>query len=200
MPLPSQLSIDTVELKSNSPTIVSEGRNLVTLARAVPSHRWEATIKSVPLLSADARAVSAWVNSLGGRFGTFTAILPEVSTPKGVATGTPLTSGSYAIGASAITMSGFTASVTGQLKAGDVLKFGNHTKVYQVTADTSSNSSGVAVVNIYPKLTKAVPSATAVTVRDVPFLFRLDNDIQEFKLSAQNSGFVRIELDCIEAL
>ncbi|HAT42350.1 MAG TPA: hypothetical protein DCS87_11630 [Rheinheimera sp.] len=97
-------------------------------------------------------------------------------------------------------MSGFTASVTGQLKAGDVLKFGNHTKVYQVTADTSSNSSGVAVVNIYPKLTKAVPSATAVTVRDVPFLFRLDNDIQEFKLSAQNSGFVRIELDCIEAL
>lgn len=200
MQLPSQLAIESVELKSNSPTILSEGRNLVTLARAIPSHRWEATLKSVNLTSAESRAVYAWLNTLGGRYGSFTAVLPEISTPKGVATGNPIASGSYAIGASTITMSGFTASAIGQLKAGDVIKFANHSKVYQVTADASSNSSGVASVSIYPKLMKAVPSATAVTVREVPFLFRLDNDIQEYKLSVSNSGFVRLELDCVEVL
>lgn len=200
MPLPSQLAIESVELKSNSPTILSEGRNLVTLTRAIPSHRWEATLKSVSLTSSESRAVYAWLNALGGRYGTFTAVLPDISTPKGVATGNPITSGANAIGTSTVSMSGFTASVVGQLKAGDLIKFANHSKVYQVTADASSNSSGVSSISFYPKLMKAVPSGTAVTVRDVPFLFRLDNDIQEYKLSVSNSGFVRLELDCIEVL
>lgn len=200
MPLPTQFAIDTVELKSNSPTIVSEGRNLVTLARSIPSHRWEMTIKSVNLSPADSRAVSAWLNSLGGRQGTFTAVLPEFSAPKGVASGSPVVSGAHSIGAATVSMSGFVQSVVGQLKAGDLLKFANHSKVYQVTTDASSNASGVMTVTIFPKLMRAVPSATAVIVRDVPFLLRLNNDIQEFKLSAQNSGFTRLEMDCIEVL
>lgn len=200
MPLPTQLSIDTVELKSNSPTILSEGRNLVTLTRTIPTHRWEMTLKSVNLAPIDARAVNAWVNSLGGRNGTFTGVIPEISNPKGVASGAPVTSGVHTIGGSNISMSGFTSGVAGQLRAGDILKFANHAKVYQVISDVSSNSSGMANVNIYPKLMKQVPSGTAVIVKDVPFLLRLDNDIQEFKVSAQNSGFVRLELDCIEVL
>lgn len=200
MPLPTQLAIESVELKSNSPTILSEGRNLVTLTRAIPTHRWEMTLKSVNLSPVDSRAVSAWANSLGGRNGTFTAVIPEVSTPKGVATGNPVVSGAHAIGASSLSASGFTVSVVGQLKAGDIIKLGNHSKVYQVTADVSSNASGVASIAIYPKLMKSVPSGTSITVKDVPFYLRLNNDIQEFKVSSQNSGYVRVELDCIEVL
>lgn len=200
MPLPTQLTIESVELKSNSPTILSEGRNLVTLARSIPTHRWEMTLKSVNLPLLDSRAVSAWVNSLGGRNGTFTAVIPEISTPKGVASGAPVANSAHAIGVGVISISGFSASVLGQLRAGDMVKFGNHSKVYQVILDVSSSASGTATLSIYPRLMKAVPAGTAVTVRDVPFLLRLDNDIQEYKLSAQNSGFVRLELDCIEVL
>lgn len=200
MPLPTQLTIESVELKSNSPTILSEGRNLVTLARAIPTHRWEMTLKSVNLPLLDSRAVNAWVNSLGGRNGTFTAVIPEISTPKGVATGAPVVSGAHAIGANSVSVSAFAVSVAGQLRAGDMVKFANHAKVYQVTADANSSATGTATLSIYPRLMKAVPAGTALTVRDVPFLLRLDNDIQEYKLSAQNSGFVRLELDCIEVL
>ena len=200
MPLPTQLAIESVELKSNSPTIVSEGRNLVTLSRSIPSHRWEVSIKSVNLGPLDSRAVSAWVNSLGGRHGTFTAVLPEVSSPKGSAGGAPQVSGTHSIGVSSVNLIGFSLSVVGILKAGDILKFSNHSKVYQVIADASSSATGSASVSIYPKLMKQVPAGTSVTVKDVPFLLRLNNDIQEFKLSAQNSGFVRLELDCIEVL
>jgi hypothetical protein len=200
MPLPIQLAIESVELKSNSPTILSEGRNLVTLTRTIPTHRWEMTLKSVNLSSLDSRAVSAWVNSLGGRNGTFTAVIPEISSPKGAATGSPVVSGSHAIGVGVVSASAFAANVVGQLKAGDMLKFANHSKVYQVTQDVSSSATGSATVNIYPKLMKAVPAGTALTIKDVPFLLRLDNDIQEYKLSANNSGFVRLELDCIEVL
>lgn len=200
MPLPSQLIIESVELKSNSPTIVSEGRNLVTLARSIPTHRWEMTLKSVNLTILDSRAVSAWVNSLGGRNGTFTAVIPEVSAPKGVATGSPLVSGAHAIGVGTVNLTGFTANIVGQLRAGDMVKFANHSKVYQVTADANSSAAGAVTLSIYPKLMKAVPTATALTMNNVPFLLRLDNDIQEYKLSAQNSGYVRLELDCIEVL
>ena len=72
-------------------------------------------------------------------------------TPKGVATGTPLVNGAAQTGPSLVT-DGWTTSVTGILKAGDVLKLAGLNPVYDVLADVNSNASGQATLTLSPPI------------------------------------------------
>jgi hypothetical protein len=114
-----------------------------------------------------------------GQYETFQLVLPGIYDPQGVATGTPIVSGAHASGKS-IPTTGWTASVVGILKAGDFLKFDNHTKVYMVTADASSDGSGSANLSIEPPLVAALVDTESITVTGVPFTVAFDGDIQEF--------------------
>jgi hypothetical protein len=83
---------------------------------------------------------------------------------KGVASGTPVTVGTQAIGAKIVALTGFTANTTGILNKGDVITFAGSTQTYTVLATANSGAGGATNVSIYPALKAAVPDATAVTV------------------------------------
>ena len=120
---------------------------------------------------------------------------PEVEDARGTASGTP--TGTASAGATSITLGG---TGTGTLKAGDFIKFANHSKVYMVVADQSDISTGT--LTIEPPLTTAVSSSTIV-YDNVPFTVYLTNDIQEFGVVGNDKDgnlLYQFEIDLEEAL
>lgn len=85
----------------------------------------------------------------------------------GIATGTPLTNGvppgTNGAGATSVVTDGWTASQTGIVKAGDLLRFGTENRHYRVTADANSNGSGQATISITPALANNIADNTAIT-------------------------------------
>ena len=83
------------------------------------------------------------------------------------------------------------------IKAGDILRSENHTKVYKVIADAVAGADGEATVSVRPALIESLADGEALTVADVPFRMAI-KDVHEFKISADQQ--YRYELDCEESL
>jgi hypothetical protein len=134
--------------------------------------------------------IYSFVLAQKGQLETFQFIPPVVGSTEGNATGTVTTNGTFALGATSITIAG----LTGTLKAGDFIKFANHNKIYMLTADRS----GAGVMTIEPPLILAVGNGISITYTSVPFTVRLNNDLQQYRLN----GFERYtyEIDMVEAL
>jgi hypothetical protein len=84
--------------------------------------------------------------------------------------------------------------ISGTIKAGDFIKFANHTKVYMCTADFTNSGT----MTIEPGLSAAVADNEVVTFDDVPFQMRLARDVQEFRIAGLDQYI--IEVDLIEAV
>jgi len=123
-----------------------------------------------------------------GRHGVFTVTPSEISSASGTVSGT-VTCSAAAAGLVSVTIAG----LTGTFKAGDVIKFSGHSKVYMLTAD-----AGNGAMAFTPPLISAVSSSDTVIYNDVPFTVRLSNDIQGYKLGA--GMLYRYEVDFVEAL
>lgn len=80
-------------LKSNSPTFASESRALISHVRRIPTQRWEITLRSTLMKSADVRQVWSELVALGGRYVPFEVIQ--------------------------IPLNGFVGTIAGQLRARD---------------------------------------------------------------------------------
>jgi hypothetical protein len=177
--------------------VVSKHKNLMSEAisgrvqvRAIGGQKWQFTAKYNPMTRVEFMPVYSFVTAQQGMLGTFTIVPPVISSTSGTASGTALVNGNHAIGDSTITVDGF----TGSLKAGDFVKFANHSKVYMLTADRS----GAGTMTIEPALVATLANDEVITYNSVPFTMRLSNDIQEYSLSANE--YYTYEIDMAEAL
>lgn len=117
----------------------------------------------------------SWDFRAGGLKYVTDLALCELRPPAGVATGTPLVNNGagYAIGTKTIASDGWTINITGIVKAGDLIKFGGHTKHYTVQADANSNGSGQATLTIEPGLSIAVVDNEALSVVGEPGFMKM---------------------------
>jgi hypothetical protein len=161
-----------------------------TQVRNIGGQRFEFSATYPALTRAEFAPVMAFIMAQRGMAETFTIVLPEISTKSGNASGTVQTVGADAIGETSIAIDG----LSGTLKAGDVIKFANHTKVYMIVSDLT----GPGTLSIQPGLRQATANDTAITYDDVPFSVRLNNDVQEYDLGL--SSLVNYEVDFIEAI
>ena len=194
---PTNIGLNALTLKSVSPTLKTESRSFRRHTSRIPTHRWEAMIKTSPLPNSEFRDLWAFINSLEGSFSNFELEIPRYSTPRGSHSGTPLAAALTVGGSKTINVSGYTASITNIAKAGDLIKFAGHSKVYQITQDASSDINGDATLTLNTGLIEDVAFNEALTTNNVPFTFALRNDPQEFKASS-NSNLISVELDLIE--
>ena len=95
------------------------------------------------------------------------------------------------IGETDIIVDGITG---GALKAGDVFKFANHTKIYMITEDLSADGT----LKFQPPLVNTVPNNVTVTKDNIPFTVRLNNDVQAYDLGS--ASLLDFEIDFIEAI
>ena len=167
-----------IKIQSYQPTRVSISHNLRRSVRTNGAQRWVITADWVGLTRAQFAPIQAFVVAQRGQWDSFTAVLPAHKLPQGVATGTPQINGANQQGRSLSTR-GWTAGLTGALKAGDFLGISGQTKVYMVTADVNADAFGLATLAIEPALLAVPADGAVITVRNVPFTLALGADTME---------------------
>tara|TARA_Y100000310_G_scaffold7539_1_gene8238 strand:- start:1319 stop:1936 length:618 start_codon:yes stop_codon:yes gene_type:complete len=78
-----------------------------------------------------------------------------------------------------VTIDGFSNSTNGVLKAGDIIQFTNHKKLYTVKEDVNSSNTGEATIKIDPPLLATVLDNEVVSHSDLQaHVTLLDNNIK----------------------
>ena len=187
---PTTPIFSTIGFRSIHYNLSSESVSGRTQVRNIGGQRFEFSAKYSRMTRTEFAPLLSFIMAQRGSAETFTIVLPQISSKTGDATGTILVNGAAAIGALTIGVDG----ITGTLKAGDMVKFANHNKVYMLTADRAGDGN----ISIQPALRVAVPNDNAVTFDSIPFTVRLNNDVQEFNLGS--ASLVDYEIDMIEAV
>ena len=191
MSYPTTPVFQTVNLQSQSPTLVSESASGKLQARQIAGQRWSFSARYSPLSRSEFAPVSAFIMQQRGRLNTFTIELPIMSDSASSATGTLAANGAVAAGNTVITTDG----LTGSLNVGDMVKFNGHDKVYMVVAVSGTNMTSMT---IEPPLADSVADDEEIIYNNVPMKVRLNNDVQEFGL--RTDSLVSYEVDFIEAI
>ena len=187
---PASPIFKSVGFKSQHYNLSSESISGRTQVRNIGGQRFEFSAQYSRLSRSEFAPVIAFVMAQRGMAETFNVVLPQISFKTGDALGAVSTSASEAIGQTVISIDG----LTNTLKAGDMIKFDNHSKVYMIVADLTGSGN----LSIQPALRIAVPNNTAVVYDGVPFLVRLNNDVQEYSLGS--ASLLDYEVDFIEAV
>jgi hypothetical protein len=192
----STAKFQSLGIKSIQNTIISKSVSGKKLARQIDGQRFGFTAQIITAKRSDVYGeLMAFIVKQRSGKENFTIVPPEVEDARGTASGTP--NGTASAGATSITLGG---SGTGTLKAGDMIKFANHDKVYMVVADQSDISTGS--LTIEPPLTTAV-SSSDIQFDNVPFTVHLTNDIQEFGVVGSDkdgNALYQFEIDVEESL
>lgn len=180
----------SVGFKSVYYNLSSQSLSGRTQVRNIGGQRFEFSASYSRLSRSEFAPVMVFVMSQRGMAETFSIVLPEISSASGTASGTVTNTNNPAIGGKTVAISG----LSGVLKAGDVIKFSGHSKVYMITADRS----GTGTLSFEPGLEVAVSGTQTIAYDNVPFLVRLNNDIQEYSLGS--ASLVDYDVDFIEAV
>jgi hypothetical protein len=192
----STAKFESLGIKSIQNTIISKTVSGKKLARQIDGQRWGFTARVITAKRSDVYGdLMAFIVKQRSGKENFTIIPPEVEDARGTASGIP--HGTASAGDTSITLGG---TGTGTLKAGDMIKFANHSKVYMVVADQSDISTGT--LTIEPPLTTAV-SSSDITYDNVAFTVHLTNDVQEFGVAGADkdgNALYQFEFDVEESL
>lgn len=176
--LPTPTRVRSVRWRQQS--VVAVSRSPFTGQRQVQRHAgqwWEVDVVLPPMTRDAAAAWIAWWTSLNGPEGTF--LLGDVTypQPRGTAAGepgTPLVKGAGQTGAT-LAIDGLPATTAGYLRAGDFVQLGtgSSSRLHQVLADASSNGSGEATLDIWPRLRSSPADNAAVVVSAAKGVFAM---------------------------
>ena len=199
----SSSKFETMGFKSIQNTIISKSDSGKRLARQVDGQRWGFTVSIITgtRSSVYGELMAFIVKQRSGKE-TFTIVPPELEDARGSETGSVLVNGNQSAGDTTIAMDGFSGDGAGRFKAGDLIKFASHTKVYMVVSDVTS-SSNAATVTIEPPLVADIVNNSAVTYDDVAFTVHLTNDVQEFGIvgvDKDGNNLYKYEFDVEETL
>jgi len=180
---PGTPALEGIKMRGVTPTMVSFSHNLRRQARSLGSQLWYIEGNLPPMYRSEAAPIYAFLMAQRGQYETFNIVLPGMGSSRGVATGTPLVMGASQTGRSILT-DGWTATQTNIVRAGDLIKFAGHNKVYMITADANSNNFGEATITIEPALMVSPADNAAVTVNNVPFTVANVDDGLDISLDA----------------
>lgn len=167
----------SINLSSVNPTRMAMTLNGVTERNSSTGQFFRLSADFSNLSQAQVRQILAHVNGEGGPLNSFTFTLPSyLGDSTGTFSGTISVNASASIGATSATITG-TSLTYPALKAGDLIKFSNHSKLYTITSDVVTTT-----MNFYPPLRTAITSAHTVTHKSVPITVRYASDNQEFSI------------------
>ena len=199
----SNAKFRTLGIKSVQKTLISKSASGKRLARQIDGQKFAFTADIITAKRSDVYGeLMAFIMQQRSSKESFTIIPPEVSNARGNETGTIQVVGSHAVGATSISIDGHQNNNPNAFKAGDFIKFANHSKIYMIVADVNP-SSNASTLTIEPPLINTLADNEVVTYDNVPFTVYLTNDIQEFgAVGATKDGdlLYQFELDVEEAL
>jgi hypothetical protein len=195
---PSDPGPSTVTLESNQPVVTDYAESGKSQTRIIGGHLWKARLSWSIVPRSVLAPLFAFINLQRGAFDSFQIVLPNYAIPNGNFSGSPLVLGGVFAGATSVLMKGAPIGVLDYIKAGDIFKFANHTKVYIATSDADSNGSGFFTLNFQPPLIEPVVIDEAAQFVDVPFTVTMTDEAAVWKGSAPNMA--SISIDMIESI
>lgn len=166
-----------------------ETRNLIT------GSYYELTYNFSNLTEAQRRQITAHIALARGSLEAFYVKLPTyLDDANGSASGTITVRTNAAAGVTSVDYSKVGAGNVLVFKAGDLIQFSNHGKLYEVTADSTSVGTDGSV-SFIPPLRTAVTTAHTINYSNIEMLVRYGN---EFGWSVGNNSYADITLDFIE--
>lgn len=196
--LPTSPNFRSLNFRDNRPTLLNQTLSGKKQVRQIGSQYFSFTVQMPPLQQEKAQEVFAFLQKQKGSFEDFTIVAPLDNLGAGKAETDIQVVGAHTSGDASIALDGFSASQTGALKAGDLIKFANHSKVYMVQSDIDSDSGGALTVLISPNLVASLADNEAVTVNKPSFTVYLENN--EIMYSTDASGFYSISFDVREVI
>jgi len=195
---PTSPNFRSINFKDNRPTLLNQTLSGRKTARQIGSQYFSFTVQMPPLQQEKAQEVFAFLQKQKGSFGDFTIVAPLDNLGAGKDETDILVNGTFAAGDASIDLDGFTANQSGALKAGDLIKFASHSKVYMVRDTADSLSAGEMTLTIEPNLVASLADNEAVTVNKPSFTVYLENN--EIMYSTDASGFYSISFDVREVI
>jgi hypothetical protein len=195
---PTDPNFRAINFKDNRPNLVNQTLSGKKQVRQIGAQYFSFTVSMPPLQQAKAQEIFAFLQKQKGSFEDFTIQAPLDNLGASKAETDIQVVGAHTSGDASIALDGFSASQTGALKAGDIIKFANHSKVYMVQSDIDSDSGGALTVLISPNLVASLADNEAVTVNKPSFTVYLENN--EIMYSTDASGFYSISFDVREVI
>lgn len=186
---PNSPAPSTLTLKSVQPTLLSVTHSLRRQVRSRGGQRFGLTLGYTDLTRAEMAPLIAFALSQRGQFGTFQIVPAVLGYSQGNVAGAPVANGASAAGSRSVPTRGW----TGSLKAGDLVKFANHSKVYMLTAD----AAGAAALAIEPGLFASVADGEAIVTANVPMTVSFAKDDHDWPLGS--GVLMDWSLDVVEA-
>lgn len=186
-----------MNFKQETKTKVTQTASGRTVRATGSTTRWSVTIQ-MPVRSVEEhKTLQGFIALTQGPLNDFDIVLPNISQSSSALAGTVTTfvSGAHSAGDTTVNITSNHSNAT-IFKAGDVVRFNVHSKVYMITSDINTDSAGAAVLNIQPALIENLIDTEAMYVHNVPFKMALNNDVQEYNY--RTDGYVEYEMDLIE--
>jgi hypothetical protein len=193
---PTDPNFRSLVFTDNRPILLNQTLSGKKSARQIGAQYFSFTVQMPPLEQLKAQEIFAFLSKQKGGFENFTIAAPLNNKGTSHSETDILVNGATSAGASAVPMDGF-SHTNHALRAGDLIKFAGHTKVYMVQDEVTA-SGGSATVNIQPNLVANVADNEAVTVNKPLFNVYLAND--EIRYTTDISGFYNISFDVREVI
>ena len=195
---PTTIKPSSLSLQDNRPNLINQSVSGKRVTRKYGAQFFTLDITLPPFSKDDSIDVFAFLKKQQNSFDKFDYTYPITNRGANRTQTDIVVNGSHSVGDSTIALSGFDNSTSNVLKAGDVIKFANHDKVYMVESNLTSDSSGNATVTISPSIIATLANSEAVTVDQPNFKVYLDSDIL---YTTNTSGLFSISFtlrECIE--
>jgi hypothetical protein len=192
---PTSPNFRSLNFKDNRPILLNQTLSGKKQVRQIGSQYFSFTVQMPPLQQDKFQEVFAFIQKQKGSFEDFTIQAPIDNLGASKSETDILVNGVHSAGDNTIAMDGF-SQTTGALKAGDLIKFANHSKVYMVSEDANA-SGGAVTVTISPNLVASLSDNEAVTVNKPSFTVYLESDVL---YTTDASGFYSISFDVREVI
>lgn len=204
-------NFSSVTIKNNTPTATSISVSGKRQSKQLAAQFWTLDCEFAPLDRSELAQVMAFLNKQNNSLSSFNVVIPQYGRPNGtiknvagsvsnaisVRTAAAIAATTVYIACDTIRPSDFVAAgstATGAFKAGDFVKFSNHTKMYQLTEDATVDSNGYATLNIWPGLYTAVATTDDMLYWDVPFTVFNTESTQSYELGIGDVAGVTLKL------
>lgn len=197
MPTFPSIQPTSAQMRKINPTRVTTTLNGIEQRESSSGQYFALTLEFANLSQAEQRQIQGLFAETGGPVQTFDYQLPDFI---GDSTGTysagiNMTS-TYGAGVSTVLVNAGGSVI--DLKAGDLVTFTGHDKVYMLKADTALDAGSNYTMQIDPPLRAGVTATTAVTHKNVTMKVRFASDNQEFDVDP--NLYANFSLELVEVL
>lgn len=193
---PTTPNFASINFVDNRPVLINQTLSGKKSARQIGAQYFSFTVNMPPVEQTKADEIFAFLAKQKGGYENFDITAPLDNKGTSHNETDILVNGAQTAGDSSITMDGFSHD-NNVLKAGDIIQFAGHSKVYLVQ-DNVTASGGAATVNILPNLVADLADNEAVTMTKPTFKVYLTSD--EIRYTTDASGFYRISFDVREVI